>query len=517
MPATSSTQPATPQTAPPAAPTEPSLATIRDEAFGYAQARHLLLRAGFGGTDRQIRTLAAWGPRKAVAHLVEYADIPAEPDPEDAFDGGIMRPLSDQERREYARARRRGDEDTLARFRVRRQRSQQADRRQMADMKRWWITRMIQTPRPLEEKMTLFWHGHFATSYRVVEDSYHMYKQNRMFREHAAGHLGDLILGIVRDPAMLRYLNNNQNRKSAPNENLARELLELFTLGEGHYTERDIKEAARVLTGFTYRDNDFYFDREAHDHGTKRVLGARGDIDALGLVNAILGQRACAEFIATKLYRFFVRDIPMDLRETDAVTRRAVLGLAEMLRRANYRIGPWLTELFLSRHFYDAANMGTMIKSPADLLVGAVRSLQVPVRDMGTVADAMKLMGQQLFSPPSVKGWDGGRSWINTSTLFIRQNLLVYMLTGRLPARGGAGFTVHDYDPRRLVPALVDPDRPDPSDARIAAELADLTLGAHDPDLTAAVVDGAGGRLTDKDTLTRALIVLTALPAYQLA
>jgi len=498
-------------------PTEASLATIRDESFGYAQARHLLLRAGFGGTDRQIRTLASWGPRKAVDHLVDYADIPAEPDPEGAFDRDIMRPLSERERREYFMARRRGDEDTLARFRLRRQRAQQSDRRQMIDIQRWWITRMVQTPRPLEEKMTLFWHGHFATSYRVVEDSYHMYAQNRMLREHATGHLGDLILGIIRDPAMLRYLNNNQNRKSAPNENLARELLELFTLGEGRYTEHDIKETARVLTGFTYRDNRFYFDREAHDEGSKRVLGTRGNLDATDLVNAILAQNACAEFICTKLYRFFVRDIPMDLRQSDPVTRRAVLSMAALLRRANYRIGPFLKELFLSRHFYDEANTGTMIKSPADLVVGAVRTLALPVRDMGTIADAMNLMGQQLFAPPSVKGWDGGRSWINTSTLFIRQNLLVYMLTGRLPSGPGAALAAHDYDASRLVPALVDPDRPDPSDERVAAQLAELTLGDHSDELTRAVVEGAGGRLTDKNALTRALVMLTSMPAYQLA
>ena len=448
--------------APPTRPSEPSLATIRDEDFGYAQARHLLFRAGFGGTDRQIRELAAMGPRRAVEHLVEYHDIPCEPDAADAFDRDIISPLSDRERRALYRARLRGDEDTLARFRVRRQRAQQADRRQIVEIQRWWITRMIRTPRPLEEKMTLFWHGHFATSYRVVEDSYHMYQQNRMLREHATGHLGDLILGILRDPAMLRSLNNNRNRKRSPNENLARELLELFSLGEGRYTERDIKETARVLTGFTYEDDDFRFNRDAHDNGVKRVLGARGNLGAVDLVNAILRRRACAEFIATKLYRFFVRDIPMDPRETDAVTRRAVLGIADMLRRANYRIGPVLGELFLSRHFYDPANTGTMIKSPADLLVGAVRSLGVPVRDLGTAADAMKLMGQQLFVPPSVKGWDGGRSWINTSTLFIRQNLLVYMLTGA--CRPGAGIrsrptatTRAGSSPRSSIPAPAPP------------------------------------------------------------
>ena len=159
-----------------------SLLPIRDEDFGYLQARHLLLRAGFGGTDEQIRTLASWGPERAVDHLVNYEDIPASSDPRSEFDSNIIRPQSTAERQDFLRARQAGDEDTLARYRDLRQKAQRADRNQMREIVQWWFARMIQTPRPLEEKLTLFWHGHFATSYRSIEDSYHMYGQNRMLR-----------------------------------------------------------------------------------------------------------------------------------------------------------------------------------------------------------------------------------------------------------------------------------------------------------------------------------------------
>ncbi len=502
----------------PESPTEDSLAPIRDEDFGYEQARHLLLRAGFGGTDHQIRTLASWGPEKAVNHLLDYTTIPALADSADAFDSSIIRPLSQDERRAYALARQRGDEDTLARFRTMRQRAQREDRRQMREIQRWWLTRMIRSPRPLEEKLTLFWHGHFATSYRITEDSYHMYAQNRMLRASAAGNVAGLLRGIITDPAMLRYLNNNQNRKGAPNENLARELLELFTMGEGNYAEHDIKEAARALTGYTYEDDGFVFNRNQHDGGSKAILGIRGTLDGDGLVNAILRQRACSEFLGAKLYRFFVRDIPLEARGNDTATRKAVLDLASTMRRAKYELRPVLKRLFMSRHFYDPANVGTKIKSPAELLVGAVRSLNVPVRDMGIVTDAMDLMGQSVFYPPSVKGWDGGRAWINTATMFVRQNTLVYLLTGELPSRTNILKEAHHVNAMALVPCLSDPDVTDPSDERIVRELAMFTLGFSNTELVGSVIraSAADESMRSERAVTRALVMLTSMPEYQL-
>ncbi len=494
---------------------------ISDDAFGYAQARHLLMRAGFGGTYEQIHTLARWGPEKAVDHLVGFSSSAELNHAESGFDSGIIRPWTDEERRELNAARQRGDEDIVAKYRTERQRRQRSDRRQMRDVQRDWVKRMIETAQPMQEKMTLFWHGHFATSYRNVEDSWHMYQQNQMLRANALGNVRDLMQGIIRDPAMLKYLNNNQNRKDSPNENLGRELLELFSLGEGNYTERDIKEAARTLTGFTFEDNDFRFNKNQHDNGTKQVLGVRGNIDGNALVSAILKQKACALFITLKLYRFFVRDIPMDLSAIDSNSRKVILQLAQMLRLNNYELKPVISKLLLSEHFYDAVNIGSKIKSPSELLIGSVRSLRVPVRDISIVSDAMDLMGQSLYMPPSVKGWDGGRSWINTSTMFVRQNTLIYLLTGALPTRPLFLADKHHFDALSLVPSLNTPTDTNPSDEQIVRELAMVTLGTDDEDVIQSVVQGARGDakegdLRNNDTVKRALVMLTSMPEYQL-
>ncbi|MBT8486560.1 MAG: DUF1800 domain-containing protein, partial [Phycisphaerae bacterium] len=203
-----------------------TLRPLASRDFDYWKAHHLLVRAGFGGTPEEVRSLAAMGLDDAVDHLVDYRSIPAEPVAADTFDKDIMRPATTQERQAARRARTRGDEAALERFRRDRQRRQQADRRQMRAFQRWWLRRLIETERPLEEKMTLFWHGHFATGYRTIEDSYHMFQQNQLLRAQAVGNFRALTHAIVRDPAMLRYLNNNQNRRRAPNENLARELME---------------------------------------------------------------------------------------------------------------------------------------------------------------------------------------------------------------------------------------------------------------------------------------------------
>ncbi len=494
-----------------------SLVRIKDEDFGYPEARHLLLRAGFGGTDEQIRTLASWGPQAAVDHLLDYEDIPVEADARDAFDNSIILPPTDLERRSLAAARQAKDEAKISQFQTMRNRAKAADRKQMREIQIWWITRMIQSPRPLEEKLTLFWHGHFATSFRTTEDSYHMYAQNRMLRANATGNFGDLLRGIVRDPAMLRYLNNNQNRKSSPNENLARELLELFSLGEGNYSENDIKEGAKALTGYTYRDDAFYFNKNNHDNNSKRVLGSQGNLDADGLVDAILRSNACAYFICAKFYKFFVADITTDIQELDGPERTVVRNLSKAFQGSRYEIKPMLRKLLLSQHFYDPSVMGDKIKSPIELLVGAIRTLNVPTRNVTTLSSAMDMMGQSVFMPPSVKGWDGGRSWINTSTMFIRQNTLVYLISGRQAGRKSIDRS--NYDPTRLVPAMNDPRLDgDPPAKQIANELLDLALGHRPPGAADQLVEAA--RAVDEpnspEGIKTMLLLITSMPQYQL-
>jgi uncharacterized protein (DUF1800 family) len=428
----------------------PTLKPLDPAAFDEWKAQHLLNRAGFGGTPQQVRALTEAGLEAAVDLIVNYEQAPAPDVLAEDFDRDIMQPASAEERAEVMQARRSGDEKTLEMYRMERERRQASDRRQIASMQRWWLTRIIETARPLQEKLTLFWAGHFATSYRGVEDSYHMFMQNQFFRANAAGNFGNLVRGIISDPAMLRYLNNDQNRKEQPNENLARELMELFTLGEGHgYTEEDIKNGARALTGYTFNDNDFVYRSQMHDGGTKLIFGQSGQFDGVDFCNLILAQEVCSEYVCWKLYRFFVNDSP---GKPDRDSQAFIVKLAKQLRQQNYELRPVLMTLFSSEHFYDDQNVASVIKSPVQLIVQGIRSLNTPARNLGALLSACDLMGQNLFFPPTVKGWDGGRAWINTSTLFVCQNLVIYLLTGRRPdayewqadGRGGWLFPVRN-------------------------------------------------------------------------
>ncbi|MBX3384051.1 MAG: DUF1800 domain-containing protein [Phycisphaeraceae bacterium] len=492
-----------------------SMRPIRREAFGEEEARHLLWRAGFGGNSEQIRTLAAWGPEKAVDHIVNYDQVPGESVAADAFDKDIMRPASAEERNAFRLAQRNQDEERLAELRRLREQREREDRRQMASIQRWWLTRMIETARPLEEKMTLLWHGHFATSYRTIENSYHMFAQNQLFRRNAAGNFGTLLYGIIRDPAMLAYLNNNNNRKDRPNENLARELMELFSLGIGNYTERDIKEGARALTGYTFEDDDFTFQRRQHDEGEKLILGRRGRMNGEDFVSTILAQPACARFVSRKLYHHFVADVPPDERGGDKEldpAQRSVLGqMATTLRNSNYELRPVLRRLLLSEHFYERRFRNQQIKSPVQLVVGALRSLDTPARDLSILNDALDLMGQRLFFPPSVKGWDGGRSWINTSTVFVRQNVMVFLLTGKKPQGFDATADTQRFDPMRVVGERRDP-------AAAVERVLLVTLGQTPSDGTETLRGflRANGDRVNEQTVLGMLLLATAMPEYQL-
>lgn len=500
-----------------------SMSAISPSAFGYEQARHLLWRAGFGGTPRQIQTLASWGPEKAVDYILNYDQVPVDAPEAGLFDKDIVRPPTAEEQAAAREARRNRDEEKLQQLTLERQKRERRDRAQMNEVQKWWLKRMIETPRPLEEKLTLFWHGHFATSYRTIENSYHMYAQNQFFRANGAGSFAGLLTGIIRDPAMLAYLDNNDSRKNRPNENLAREIMELFALGIGAYGERDIKEGARALTGYTFRDDEFVFDKNNHDQGAKTILGRSGNFDGDDFVRIILEQPACSKFITRKLYHFFVRDLPplerANDRELEPATRSALADLAALLVRSKYELRPVLRRLFLSEHFYSPRVMGEQIKSPVQLVVGAVRSLNTPVRDLSILNDALDLMGQDLFYPPSVKGWDGGRSWINTSTLYVRQNILAFLLTGKKPQGYDASAETERYDPTPLLDELAKADPGAESDAaRVVDYLLMLTLGRNPEHARKPLLDfvrAGGGRLTP-DHVRGLLLLITAMPEYQL-
>lgn len=498
-----------------------SLNQIAPGDFQYAQARHLLWRAGFGGTPEQIRTLVSWGPVKSVDHLLNFDSIAFDAVKPDEFDKDIMRPANAEERGAIANARRNNDETAVARLRAQRQEAQRLDRQQMRDIQHWWLKRMIETPRPLEERMTLFWHGLLATSYRTIEDSYHMFMQNMMFRRFAVGNYGKLLSGLIRDPAMLAYLNNNESRKGKPNENLAREIMELFSLGVGNYSESDIKEGARALTGYTFEDDEFEFNQKNHDTGVKSILGRRGAMDGDGFVAAILAQPACSRYIARRLYRYFAADYPTGRPDVDRGAEQVISSLAATLTQANYEIKPVLRRLFLSEHFYQPELIGEQVKSPVQLVVGTVRSFNTPVRDLGVLNDAMNMMGQSIFYPPSVKGWDGGRAWVNTATMFIRQNTVCFLLTGKTPSGFDPLANQERFDAGGLMSSL----KVTPSTDREEAvdELLRFALGRADPHNREVLIEsaggsrgGAGGTGVTPDTFARWVLLVSAMPEYQL-
>jgi hypothetical protein len=280
----------------------------------------------------------------------------------------------------------------------------------------WWANRMLTTRRPLEEKLTLFWHGHFATGENKVRDYRMMLQQNEMLRAHASRNLRDLLSGILKDPAMLVYLDNGENIKSHPNENFGRELLELFTMGVGNYTERDVREAARAFTGWTNDVLVFKFDAAQHDFGEKTFLGRTGAFNGEDIVNIILAQPVTGEFMAAKLYRFFVRE---------EITASVKAELGRTYRDSGYQMKPLLKRIFLSKDFYGPPAVATQIKSPVQLVMSSYKKLglsEVPtIPDFGRMTSSL---GQALFNPPNVAGWAGGRTWITPSTLLERGNLL---------------------------------------------------------------------------------------------
>jgi uncharacterized protein (DUF1800 family) len=292
------------------------------------------------------------------------------------------------------------------------------DTRQTIAYAGWWLEQMAAANHPLRERMVLFWHGFFTSSTKEVKDGEAMIRQNQLFRTHALGSYADLLHAIVRDPAMLLYLNNNKNTRSAPNENLARELMELFSLGEGHYTEADVKEAARALTGYGVVQGDFFFNRRQHDAGKKTVLGKSGTLDADGLVDILLAQDACPRWLASQMLEHFEGCEPTPAR---------IGEYAKFLRKNNYSTSAFLKKLFDDPQFYSDEVVGQRILGPVEFMVANCRRLGV--HPPGTVVAAgAGLIGQQVFGPPSVKGWDGGRDWITTSTFLQRGNLAGMLL-----------------------------------------------------------------------------------------
>lgn len=410
------------------------LRAIDPADWNRAKAAHLLERAGFGGTPAEIDAFAALTPREAVRRLVYFegaaspADLPAF-DESGVFDEGLDAfPPSRPATTDLAKAQ---GEALGVKVKPDGNRRMQpvvnkffywlrASRLETHRVAYWWANRMLVSPRPLEEKMALFWHGHFATSEEKVRDYRKMLQQLQLFQREGLGDFRTLLIGVAQDPAMLAFLDAGVNVKGAPNENFAREIMELFSMGVGNYTEHDIREAARAFTGWDFEGLRFVVYDDKHDDGSKTVLGATGRFDGVDVIDVILRQPVTAEFIAGKLYRYFVKD------ELDPALRRE---LGRVLRDNDYELKPFLETLFLSREFYTEAATGSRIRGPVELLVSTYRKLGLTeVPGAPDFNEVTATLGQRLFFPPTVAGWAQDRSWITPGLLLERGNFALDLL-----------------------------------------------------------------------------------------
>lgn len=354
-------------------PFEPSA----DRPWDRAAAQHLLRRAGFA--PREEETLAALedGPRETVRKLVTGGPQSARHDELEP----LGKPL--------------------------------ALRDDIGGLRGWWLLRLCHTARPLHARMALFWHNHFATSNAKIRNAALMLQQLRVLETHALGKFEMLLQAVSRDPAMIVWLDGKLNAKGRPNENYARELFELFSLGVGHYSERDIKESARAFTGWHERGGAFHFSAREHDEESKIIFGMSGNFNGDDVVRLALGQPACAEFLAAKLLREFVCPKP----PVGLVTE-----FAQTIRSSDFDLATSMTVLLSSDAMFDPRWYRARIKSPVELAVGTVRSLGISGYSASALADFTAQAGQRLFEPPSVKGWDGHRSWLNSATMLVRLN-----------------------------------------------------------------------------------------------
>ncbi|MFL5331137.1 MAG: DUF1800 family protein [Gemmataceae bacterium] len=279
----------------------------------------------------------------------------------------------------------------------------------------WWLKRILETKNPFREKLTIFWHNHFATSQAKVRNAGFMIGMIELFHKHALGNFTDLLQEVSKDPAMLIWLDAATSKKGIPNENYARELMELFSLGIGHYTEADIREAAKAFTGWEIKGKQSHFNKSEHDNSQKTVLGKSGRFQGEDVVKICLDQPACAEFICGKLFRFFIS-------ESLPPTPELIDPLAQEFRDSGYNFGKLVERVLRSNIFFSEHAYRARVKSPVDFAIGIVRGLEGNVSTIA-LEQALEGLGQRLCYPPSVKGWDGGAAWLNGQTLLFRQNL----------------------------------------------------------------------------------------------
>jgi uncharacterized protein (DUF1800 family) len=403
----------------------------------------------------------------------------------------------------------------------------------------WWLYAMLHSGHPLREKLTLFWHNHFATSIVKVQNLDQMLGQNCLLREHALGKFKKLLQAISKDPAMLVWLDSNSNVKGRPNENYARELMELFSLGVGHYTEKDVREAARAFTGWRADGRKSRFDARLHDSGIKTVLGKTGAWKGKDIVRIVLKQPAAARFLVGKLYHFFVseKNVPPD---------GLLEPLCESFRGSGYDIAALVRIILASRHFYSSYAFRQRVKSPVEYVVGAARAVYRPFDEsekdyrplpQQALVRWINAMGQSLFAPPNVKGWPGGRSWLDTATVLERDNFAASLATGALwanavpvpsaPPSAGTTVAAASASEELVPPKALDPARLLEEEAAGSPEdavrvLLDLYVPGGVPHevrsrLVAFVADGKPNGLARDHRLRETVHAILTMAEYQLA
>src|SRR5574343_267876 len=371
---------------------------------GEADARHLLNRTGFGAPPALVAEYARLSRAQAVERLLDgsrSADRTPPPDLVYRRPSALKNlPAAEQEKLK---------KELVA---------------EGVALRAWWLGEMLHAPTAqdaLRERMTLFWHNHFVSGQRKVRSASLMLRQNELLRRYALANTGALLHAVGKDPAMILYLDGASNRKESPNENFAREVMELFTLGEGRYSERDIKEAARAFTGWSFdpEAGEFRWRQAVHDAGEKTVLGRTGEFDGDDVLSILLAQPATAEFLSRKLWRDFVSPDP----EPAAIRR-----IAAAWRGAGYEVSAALRAMLMSEAFWAPENRLSLIKSPVDVVVGSLRTLDVPLEESRALVAPLRNMGQDIFDPPNVRGWPGGESWINATTLLARKQFVERLL-----------------------------------------------------------------------------------------
>jgi len=361
--------------------------------------QHLLWRAGFGPAVEQWNDLSKTTPQKLYDALEKASR--KEPMPlkvANNFVEGLMNGIDGIRRTELTKEQR--------------QQLQKKSREEIRNLNLEWLDEIVNSEQQLREKMAFFWHGHFAC--RNLNAFYQQDLIN-IIRRNALGNFGAMLKEVSRSAAMLAFLNNQQNRKQKPNENFAREVMELFTMGRDNYTEKDIKEAARAFTGWQFQLNgDFVFRPQLHDDGVKTVLGQSGNFDGDDVLDILLQQKQTALYLTRKLYVFFVNE---------QVDEERVKQLADGFYKSNYDISKLMKSIFTADWFYDERNIGIRIKSPIELMAGIRRSLPMELAQPETQLYLQKVLGQILFYPPNVAGWPGGKNWIDSSSLMFRMRL----------------------------------------------------------------------------------------------